>query len=208
MSNRFLSIQIIWWGKAFPLAGAQGDSGTPPSARETARCCFSAKPNKQRVGPPRNAPRYGIFLQYSRYYIYSEACMSDQFTEYYADYLDGSYDCIDRIVLNAYFPMIQTGGGFRVWWRSLIGSDKNLDTKHFMRFAGHFSRRVQAFAKKNKIPMVFCESKTRIERTKKKCRSKGPKYLKTHRHGDHTALKMFILIAPVIRGETPELVSV
>jgi hypothetical protein len=30
-----------------------------------------------------------------------------------------------------------------------------------MRFTGHFSRRVQAFAKKNKITMVFCESNTR-----------------------------------------------
>jgi DNA-binding transcriptional ArsR family regulator len=87
--------------------------------------------------------------------------MSDQFSEYYAKYLDGSYDCIDRIVLNAYFPLIQSGGGFRVWWRSLTGSDDTLDTTHLMRFAGHFSRRIQAFAKKNNIPLVFCESKTR-----------------------------------------------
>ena len=27
--------------------------------------------------------------------------------------LEGVYDCVDRIVLNAFFPMGQTGGGMR-----------------------------------------------------------------------------------------------
>jgi hypothetical protein len=91
----------------------------------------------------------------------TERTMSDQFSEYYADHLDGTYDCIDRIVLNAYCQLIQGGGGFRTWWRSLHGSDENLDTTHLMRFAGHFSRRIQAFSKKQNIPLIFCESKTR-----------------------------------------------
>jgi len=33
--------------------------------------------------------------------------------------LGGSYDCVDRIVLNAYFPHGARPGGFRVWWRAL-----------------------------------------------------------------------------------------
>ena len=43
--------------------------------------------------------------------------MVDEFTERYADLLTGSYDCVDRIVLNAYFPLGHNPGGFRVWWR-------------------------------------------------------------------------------------------
>jgi hypothetical protein len=32
------------------------------------------------------------------------------------------YDCVDRIVLNAYFGMGHSPGG--VWWRALTGSDE------------------------------------------------------------------------------------
>ena len=53
--------------------------------------------------------------------------MSDQLTEAYADLIEGSYDCPDRIVLNAYFRMGHSAGGFRSWWRQLHGSDDNLD---------------------------------------------------------------------------------
>src|SRR5664279_3897292 len=38
--------------------------------------------------------------------------MADEFTERYADLLAGSYDCVYRIVLNAYFPLrAQPGPG-------------------------------------------------------------------------------------------------
>ncbi|MCR4319172.1 MAG: hypothetical protein NUV74_02405 [Candidatus Brocadiaceae bacterium] len=30
--------------------------------------------------------------------------IQDEFSQYYEEYLDGTYDCVDRIVLNAYFP--------------------------------------------------------------------------------------------------------
>jgi len=60
----------------------------------------------------------------------------DDFSTYYEDFLDGTYDCIDRIVLNAYFIMAQSNGGFRAWWRRLAGSDDNLDNMHLMRFGG------------------------------------------------------------------------
>src|SRR6204780_4664749 len=82
--------------------------------------------------------------------------MPDPLSTLYGDLLEGSYDCVDRVVLNAYFGMGQTGGGLRVWWRELYGSDANLDDNHLMRMAGRFSRRLRAWAKENKIPVVYC----------------------------------------------------
>ncbi len=40
---------------------------------------------------------------------------TDEFSEYYSDYLDGTYDCADRIVLNGYFRLGCSPGGFRTW---------------------------------------------------------------------------------------------
>ncbi len=82
--------------------------------------------------------------------------MADQFTSHYEDLLDGIYDCVDRIVLNAYLPQCWNGGGFRHWWRLLNGSDEDLDNAHLMRMAGRFSRRLRAWAKANQIPVVDC----------------------------------------------------
>ena len=87
--------------------------------------------------------------------------MSDRFSDQYADLLEGQYDCVDRIVLNAYFPLGQKAGGFRTWWRLLNGGDETLDDTHLMRMAGRFSRRVRAFAKARGIPVVFCAAGTR-----------------------------------------------
>jgi hypothetical protein len=80
----------------------------------------------------------------------------DEYSNYYADLLDNTYDCVDRIVLNAYFRMGQGAGGFRTWWRQLIGSDEDLDNTHLMRMAGRFSRRVRAHAKAHQIPLKDC----------------------------------------------------
>jgi len=81
--------------------------------------------------------------------------MPDQLSALYSDLLEGSYDCVDRVILNAYFTMGQSGGGLRVWWRALYGSDDNLDDNHLMRMAGRFSRRLRAWAKANEIPVVY-----------------------------------------------------
>ena len=83
--------------------------------------------------------------------------MMDEYSDYYADLLDNTYDCVDRIVLNAYFCLGQTAGGFRTWWRQLMGSDDDLDNAHLMRMAGRFSRRVRAHAKAHQIPLVDCQ---------------------------------------------------
>ncbi len=82
--------------------------------------------------------------------------MADGLSKRYADLLTGSYDCVDRIVLNAYFRMGHDPGGFRLWWRALTGSDETLDNTHLMRLAGRFSRRVRGYAKANGIPVVDC----------------------------------------------------
>ena len=80
----------------------------------------------------------------------------DSFSEHYKEILDNIYDCVDRIVLNAYFTLAQSGGGFRTWWRILMGNDDNLNNTQLMRFAGRFSRRVRAVAEKNNIPLIYC----------------------------------------------------
>jgi hypothetical protein len=83
----------------------------------------------------------------------------DEFTERYADLVTGSYDCVDRIVLNAYFPLGHSPGGFRVWWRRLHDdSDELLDNNHLMRFAGRFARRVRAWAAANGVPIIDCKA--------------------------------------------------
>lgn len=83
--------------------------------------------------------------------------MLDELSTYYADFLEGTYDCVDRIVLNAYFQLGQTPGGFRSWWRKWKGSDDDLDNTHLMRLAGRLSRRVRAHAKAHQIPLLDCE---------------------------------------------------
>src|SRR5215831_21381884 len=45
--------------------------------------------------------------------------MTDRLSTLYQDLLGGSYDCVDRVVLTAYFRMGHDPGGFRVWWRAL-----------------------------------------------------------------------------------------
>jgi hypothetical protein len=64
----------------------------------------------------------------------------------YEALLAGTYHCLDRIVVNAYFRMGHDAGGFRVWWRKLTGSEEMLDNAHLMRMAGRFSRRLRAWA--------------------------------------------------------------
>ena len=82
--------------------------------------------------------------------------MPDPLSERYRELLEGSYDCVDRIVLNAYFRMGHSAGGFRTWWRQLTGSEETLDNTHLMRLAGRFSRRLRAFAQAKGIPVVDC----------------------------------------------------
>jgi hypothetical protein len=86
---------------------------------------------------------------------------SDAFSEYYAKLLQGTYDCVDRIVLNAFFPVGQTAGGIRTWWRFLRGDDLSLDDEHLREMAGTFSRRLQALRVKHGIPVIKAQARDR-----------------------------------------------
>jgi hypothetical protein len=85
--------------------------------------------------------------------------VADDLSGRYGDLLTGSYDCVDRIVLNAYYPLGHNPGGFRTWWRRLHGgSDDQLDDTHLMRFAGRFARRLKAWANANGVPVIYCKA--------------------------------------------------
>jgi hypothetical protein len=101
------------------------------------------------------------------------SAMEDALSVRYGDLLAGSYDCVDRIVLNAYFAFGHTPGGFRTWWRRLRGSDDDLDNAHLMRMAGRFARRVRGWAKANNVPVIDCKSGERKHRI-------AEEYLATH----------------------------
>jgi hypothetical protein len=103
--------------------------------------------------------------------------MTDELSARYGELLAGSYDCVDRIVLNAYFSLGHNPGGFRTWWRRLHdGSEEQLDNAHLMRMAGRFSRRVRGFAKAHGIPVIDCGRGDRKHRI-------AEEYLATHTVG-------------------------
>jgi hypothetical protein len=102
---------------------------------------------------------------------------SDEFSLRYSDLVADSYDCVDRIVLNAFFPLGHNPGGFRVWWRRWHGdSDAELDNTHLMRMAGRFARRVKAWGAANGVPVIFCKAGERKHRI-------AEAYLATHEVG-------------------------
>jgi len=84
--------------------------------------------------------------------------VQDELSRRYEDLLTGSYDCVDRVVLNAYFSLGSGPGGFRTWWRRWQGNDDNLDDTHLMRMAGRFARRVRGWAKANDVPVIECKA--------------------------------------------------
>jgi hypothetical protein len=106
-----------------------------------------------------------------------ERVFGDEFSLRYSDLVTGSYDCVDRVVLNAFFALGYQPGGFRVWWRRLHGdSDAELDNTHLMRMAGRFARRVKAWGGANGVPVVFCKAGQRKHRI-------AEEYLATHEVG-------------------------
>jgi hypothetical protein len=78
-------------------------------------------------------------------------------------FLDGSYDCVDRVVLRAYFQLGQRAAGLRMWWRRWQGSDEELNNTRLMRVAGRFARRVKGWAKGAGVPVVYSKSGERNE---------------------------------------------
>jgi hypothetical protein len=102
--------------------------------------------------------------------------MVDEFSARYGDLLTGSYDCVDRIVLNAY-SLGNHPGGFRVWWRRWHDDgDASLDNAHLMRLAGRFARRVRAWAGAHGVPVIDCTAGERKHRI-------AEEYLREHTVG-------------------------
>lgn len=116
--------------------------------------------------------------------------MADQFSELYQDLLTGNYDCVDRIVLNAYFRQGHNPGGFRVWWQKLTGSVETLDNAHLMRLSGRFSRRVRAWAKASAVPLIDCKPGER-------------KHDIAEEHLKKTAVKQGVFLILVARAQAP-----
>ena len=84
---------------------------------------------------------------------------TDEFGNHYSNLLNGSYDCVDRIVLNGYFTLGHNPGGVRTWWRRLHhDSDDQLDNAHLMRMAGRFGRRIRGYAQSHGIPVIGCRT--------------------------------------------------
>ncbi len=79
----------------------------------------------------------------------------DKLSSHHKEILGGAYDCVDRTVLNGYYPQGYSPGGFRTWFRDLKGSDNDLNNKTLMRMAGRFISRINAFCKKKEIPLVY-----------------------------------------------------
>ena len=116
--------------------------------------------------------------------------MKDQLSELYQDLRTGSYDCVDRIVLNAYFRQGHNPGGFRVWWHKLTGSVETLDNAHLMRLSGRFSRRVRAWAKASAIPLIDCKPGER-------------KHDIAEEHLKKTTVKQGVFLILVARAQAP-----
>ena len=100
----------------------------------------------------------------------------DEFSSYIAELLLGSYDCVDRIALRAYFRLAQTSGGFLTWWHRLLPGEFPTH-ESLRRMAGDFARRVKAFSQKHKISLQYCElgDKTKYEKAEK-ARPKDPDF--------------------------------
>jgi len=100
----------------------------------------------------------------------------DDFSSYIGELLRGSYDCVDRIVLRAYYPMGQTSGGFLLWWNDL-NPNTALSQEHLRRMAGDFSRRVRAFGQKHQIPVQYSEIEDKTKHARaEKLRPKDPNF--------------------------------
>ncbi len=83
---------------------------------------------------------------------------TDKLILHYKEILEGNYDCVDRIVLNGYFKIGCSPGGFRTWFRRLNGDDKKLNNTTLMKMSGRFSKRAKDFCKKRNIPLMYFKS--------------------------------------------------
>jgi hypothetical protein len=81
---------------------------------------------------------------------------TDAFAAYHAELIEASYDCVDRLVVNCYYQLGQTGGGFRTFWRMWKGDDRQLSSQGLRQAAGDFARRLKAHCERQAIPWIEC----------------------------------------------------
>jgi len=67
----------------------------------------------------------------------------DEFGSYYGSVIEASYDCVDRLTINAYFPLGQSAGGFRSWWRPWQGGEQRLNDAGLKGAAGDLARELR-----------------------------------------------------------------
>jgi hypothetical protein len=118
--------------------------------------------------------------------------MSDELSKRNEGLLQGSYDCVDRVLLNGYYGLCHSAGGFRLWWSRLKGGDGPLDRNLLMRMAGHFSRRLRAYAAAHGIPVV-------------KCAAGQEKHKLAEEYLEKTSLRTGVFLILVGRALAPEL---
>ena len=80
----------------------------------------------------------------------------DAFAAYHAHLIEASYDCVDRLVVNCYFQLGQTGGGFRTFWRHWKGDDSHLSNEGLRQAAGDLARRLKAYCQTHDILWIEC----------------------------------------------------
>ena len=85
----------------------------------------------------------------------------DAFSKAYADEMMGQYDCPDRLVFLAYNQYLQSGGGFRLFWRNLFGDDSRLTSEHIADLAGAMVRRLNAYCAKHHVPILDAAARER-----------------------------------------------
>lgn len=117
---------------------------------------------------------------------------TDSISRHYFPLLEGEYDCIDRIVLNCYSPMLLVPQGVRYWYRIMEGSDDISDAT-LIRYAGRFSRRVQCFCKQRKIPFIHFQAGDRKHEEAEKLLPKNKSF--------HGLFAVFVSRAPSMLWE-------
>ena len=80
----------------------------------------------------------------------------DAFAAYHEDLIEDDYDCVDRLVVNCYYPLGQAGGGFRTFWRQWKGGDSGLTDQALRQAAGDLARRLKAHCHKQGILWIEC----------------------------------------------------
>ena len=80
----------------------------------------------------------------------------DAFAAYHAHLIEAAYDCVDRLVVNCYYPLGQAGGGFRTFWRQWQGDDSGLNDQALRQAAGDLARRLKAHCQQQGILWIEC----------------------------------------------------